>query len=159
MDCGGRNIINPHHGFGGYREEYQKSSVEKYVERIKVSFEKEVEKKFDELGFPETIEQDDYEFISGFADAPRSDFDAMIRRIERQLSRNEEIDKKEIKKEYKEILEQLQLPSEMAEQLIKNPLTNDKRKSEEFINLYVEKLILHSRFFLYDLLQPSRNNR
>ena len=121
-------------------EEYQKSSVEKYVERLKVSFEKEVENKFDELGFPETIEQDDYEFTSGFSQAPRSDFDAMIRRLERQLRKNEKVDKKEIKKEYKEILEQLQLPSEMAEQLIKNPLTNDKRKSEEFINLYVEKL-------------------
>ena len=56
------------------------------------------------------------------------------------LRRNEKVDKKKIKKEYEEILEQLQLPSEMAEQLIKNPLTNDKRKSEEFINLYLEKL-------------------
>ena len=121
-------------------EEYQKSSAEKYVERLKVSFEKEVENKFDELGFPEKIEQADYEFISGFADAPRSDLDAMIRRLERQLRKNEKVDKKEIKKEYKEILDQLQLPSEMAEQLIKNPLTNDMRKSEEFINSYLEKL-------------------
>ena len=121
-------------------EEYQKSSTEKYVERLKVSFEKEVESKFDELGFPETIKQNDYEFVSGFADAPRSDFDAMIRRLERQLRKNEKVEKKEIKKEYKEILEQLQLPSEMAEQLIKNPLTNDKGKSEEFINSYLEKL-------------------
>ena len=121
-------------------EEYQKSSVEKYVESLKVSFEKEVENKFDELGFPETIEQDDYEFTSGFSQNPRSNFDEMIRRFERQLSSNEKVDKKEIKKEYKVILEQLQLPSEMAEQLIKNPLTNDKRKSEEFINLYIEKL-------------------
>ena len=140
-------------------EEYQKSSTEKYVERLKVSFEKEVENKFDELGFPETIEQDGYEFISGFADAPRSDFDAMIRDYERRLSKNEKVDKKEIKKEYKEILGQLQLPSEMAEQLIKNPLTNDKRKSEEFINSYLEKLSYIQDSFYTIYYNHHRNNR
>jgi DNA-directed RNA polymerase specialized sigma24 family protein len=121
-------------------EEYQRSSIESYVERLKTSFEKEVENKFNELGFTETIDQNDYEFTSQFAEAPRRDFDGMIRRYERLLSRNEPIDKKKIKEEYKEILEQLLLPSEMAARLIKNPLTNDKRKSEEFINSYLEKL-------------------
>ncbi|QUW23230.1 hypothetical protein JSQ81_06750 [Sporosarcina sp. Marseille-Q4063] len=121
-------------------EEYQRSSTEKYIERLKISFEKEVENQFDKLGFPETIEENDYGFASGLAGTPRRDFDSMIRRYERLLSRNEPIDRKKIKNEYEEILEQLQLPSEMAEQLIKNPLTNDKRKSEQFINSYLEKL-------------------
>ncbi|WP_172373862.1 sigma-70 family RNA polymerase sigma factor [Sporosarcina jiandibaonis] len=120
-------------------EEYQKSSTEKYIERLKMSFEKEIENKFNELGFPETIEQNDNDFRSRYAEAPRRDFDAMIRRYERLMINNEKVDKKQMKKEYKEIIEQLQLPSEMAEQLIKNPITNNKRKSEEFINLYLEK--------------------
>ena len=121
-------------------EEYQRSSAEKYVERIKVSFEKEVENKFNELGFPEVTDQNDHNFYGQFSEAPRSNFDEMIRRYERVLSSNEKIDKKNIKKEYVEILDQLQLPSEMAKQLIKNPLTNDKEKSEEFISLYLDKL-------------------
>ncbi len=121
-------------------EEYQRSSAEKYVERIKVSFEKEVENKFNELGFPEITDQNDHNFYGQFSEAPRSNFDEMIRRYERLLSSNEKIDKKNIKKEYVEILDQLQLPSEMAKQLIKNPLTNDKEKSEEFISLYLDKL-------------------
>ena len=121
-------------------EEYQISSAEKYIERLKISFEKEVADKFTELGFPETIEQDDYSFGSQFSESARRDFDEMIRNYERQLSREEKFDKKELKKEYQAILEQLKLPSEMAAQLIKNPLTNDKEKSEMFIIEYIQKL-------------------
>ena len=121
-------------------EEYQRSSAEKYVERIKVSFEKEVENKYNELGFPEITDQSDFNFTGQFSDESRSNFDEMIRRYERVLSSNEKVNKKKIKEEYVEILGQLQLPSEMAKQLIKNPLTNDKEKSEEFISLYLEKL-------------------
>ena len=137
-------------------EEYQKSSTEKYVERLKTSFENEVTNKFNELGITETIEENDYEYIDigQFTDAPRRDFDGLIRRYERLLSRNEPIDKKKIKKEYEEILEQLQLPSEMAERLINNPLTNDKRKSEEFIDSYLEKLSFIQDTFLYALSPP-----
>ena len=47
----------------------------------------------------------------------------------------------------------------MAKQLIKNPLTNDKEESEEFIRFILRKAFLCSKFFLYDLLQPSRNNK
>ena len=135
-------------------EEYQKSSAEKYVERLKVSFEKEVENKFNELGFPEIIDQNDFafDFADQFLKAPRRDFDGMIRRYERLLSSNKKVNKKKLKKEYVEILDQLQLPSEMAKHLMANPLTDDKGKSEEFINLYLEKLYFiensfHSIFY------------
>ncbi|WP_210471118.1 RNA polymerase sigma factor [Sporosarcina sp. 6E9] len=121
-------------------EEYQRSSTEKYIARIKTDFEKEVQNKFDELGIPETIESNDYDFTSGLADAPRRDFDSMIRRYERLLEKNEPIDKGKIKEEYQELLEQIQLPSEMATRVIKKPLTNDKKQSEEFIHSYLEKL-------------------
>ena len=120
-------------------EEYKKNSAEKYVERLKSSFEDEITSKFNELGLIESTIKELYSDPISYGELARDEFDTMTSNIERTISKNETINKKMIEKQYDEILMKLQLPSEMAEQLFKNPLTNDIEKSGDFIKEYLEK--------------------
>ena len=70
----------------------------------------------------------------------------MITRYERVIAKTGILNKKKINEEYQEIIKTLELPSEMAERLVKNPLTNDKVNSEEFMKGYLEQ---------FDILQQS----
>ena len=120
-------------------EEYKKNSAEKYVERLKSSFEDEITNKFNEMGLIESTIKELYSDPNSYGQLARDEFDTMTSNLERTISKNESINKKMIEKQYDEILMKLQLPSEMAEQLFENPLTNDIEKSGDFIKEYLEK--------------------
>ena len=122
-------------------EEYKKASAEKYVEQLKVSFEEEIASRHAELGLTEPTEEDKQEYYYfGYGKQAREDFEMMIQREERVIAETGKIDKKNIGKQYDEIIKTLALPSELAEQLVKNPLTSDKEKSAEFIIEYVKQI-------------------
>jgi DNA-directed RNA polymerase specialized sigma24 family protein len=122
-------------------EEYKKASAEKYIEQLKVSFEEEVENRYTELGLTEKTKKDKQEFYEiEYGKQARENFEMMIQKEERVIAETGKIDKKNIGKQYDEIIQTLELPSELAEQLVKNPLTSDKEKSEEFIIEYVKRI-------------------
>lgn len=132
-------------------EEYQNSSAEKYVERLKKSFENEVAEKHSEVGLPLPEEKlIDEEIYPEFFDGPaREEFEELIRELEEQITSNEKIYKKEVSRQYDEILSKLELPSEMTDHLFENPLTDNKEKSEEFIERYVEMVFsLQQSYFM-----------
>ena len=81
-----------------------------------------------------------------YGNKARVDFEAMTTRYERVIAETGILNKKKVSEEYKEIIKTVELPSEMAERLVKNPLTNDKVNSEEFMKGYLEQ---------YDILQQS----
>lgn len=122
-------------------EEYKKASAEKYVERLKESFEQEIESRYSELGLTEPTEVDklDYNY-PWYGKSARADFKSMIARYEGVIAKTGTLNKKMIEDEYGKIIEKLKLPSEMVNRLFENPLANDKVKSEEFMKGYLEQV-------------------
>jgi len=128
-------------------EEFKKASAEKYFERLKLSFEKEIDSRYIELGLTESVEKDKVEFnFMLYGNQAREDFEAMTTRYERIIAETGMLNKKKISEEYQEIIRSVELPSEMGVRLVKNPLTNDKVNSEEFMKGYLKQ---------YDILQQS----
>lgn len=128
-------------------EEFKKASAEKYFEQLKLSFEKEIGSRYIELGLTELTEKDEIEFnIMLYGNQAREDFEAMTTRYERVIAKTGILNKKKVSEEYNELIKTVELPSEMAERLVKNPLTNDRVNSEEFMKGYLEQ---------YDILQQS----
>ncbi|MBO0589637.1 hypothetical protein [Sporosarcina sp. E16_8] len=128
-------------------EEYKKASAEKYVERLKGSFENEMESRYSELGLTESTEKEklDYNYIR-YGKQARDDFESMIARYESVIAKTGTLNKEKIEDEYGKIINQLELPSEMVSRVVKNSLVNDKVKSEEFMKGYIEQ---------YDTLQQA----
>ena len=128
-------------------EEYKKASAERYIERLKATFEKEIDSRYIKLGLTKLTEKD--RIVLGhnmFDDQAREEFEAMTSRYERVIAETGTLNKKKINEEYKEILKTVELPSEMAEQLVKNSHANEKVKSEEFIKDYLKQ---------YDIIQQA----
>ena len=118
-------------------EEYQKASSEKYLEKLTTSFGEEMTSRFNILGLTEPTDKDDEDFHGiPFGQQARGEFETLIRKAELEIVKNNTIDKKMIGEQYEEIIKTLELPSEKAEKLFKNPLTNDKDKSEKFLTDY-----------------------
>ena len=123
-------------------EEYKKASAEKYIERLKASFEKEVGNRYTELGLAEPTE-DGAEFNHiYYGNQQRTDFDYMIRRYEAVISSTGSLNKKKVEEEYGEIIKSLELPSEMTKRLFKKSIADDLEKSNEFMLGYLEKIYL-----------------
>ena len=99
------------------------------------------------MGLIESTIKELYYDPTSYGRLARDEFDTMTSNLERTISKNETINKKMIEKQYDEILMKLQLPSDMAEQLFKNPLTNDIEKSGDFIKEYLEKYYLFRDFY------------
>ncbi len=124
-------------------EEYQKASAEKYVERLKVSFEEEMATRFTELGLTESTKEEERELhYIPYGKQARIDFESMTDSIERVLEETGTINKEKISEQYDDIIKTLELPAEMAERLVKTPLTADKEKSEEFMGAYLNQLYI-----------------
>jgi len=124
-------------------EEHKIASVGKYLERLTVSFEKEIGRRYTELGLKELSEEDESGFPPiQYGEKQRSDFETMVRRYKSDITKTGAINKKELKKEYRKIIKSLELPSEMAVRLFKNPLTADLKKSDKFMEGYLEQFIV-----------------
>jgi len=121
-------------------EEYQKTAAEKYRERLKESFENEMSTRFAELGMAESTENDSPEWnLISYGKEARFEFQQLLRRYDNELKDTGTVDRKNIKEQYNAIIETLALPSEMVERLAKNPLSDHKDKSEDFMKAYLER--------------------
>lgn len=121
-------------------EEYKKSSDEKYLARLKTSFENEIATTFMTLGLvePKGEEQEFYRDMFGYDE--RQQFEKLTKKLQKQLTNNEKINRENVQKQYGEIMGNLEFPSEMIAKLLKKPLTDDRASSEAFIKAYITKV-------------------
>lgn len=121
-------------------EEYKRSSDEKYLARLKTSFENEMATKYMTLGLvePKGEEQEFYSNMFGYDE--RQQFEGVTKKIQEQLTNNEKINRKNVQEQYGEIMGNLEIPSEMVAKLLKKPLTDDRASSEAFIKAYITKI-------------------
>lgn len=144
---------------------YQQSSAEKLIEKMSTSFQQELDDRFELIGLSEPEESNNgYTLVmQGFRSEispisygydTKTKFKRFVREVERQLEEEGRINKKEAKQKYNELVLELRLPSEMVEQLQKEPLNDDREQSlifldelrskNEFLtNVYIEILGEH----------------
>lgn len=138
-------------------EEYKMASDEKYLERLGASFEKEIGNRYTELGLKESTEEDMVEFNPNqYGKQQRDDFESMVHRYEKDLTKTGTLNKKKMKKEYRKITKSLELPSEMTARLFKNPLTDDMEKSDEFMKAYLKQFIVIQQSYYMVLIKSSK---
>lgn len=120
-------------------EEYRTSSAEKYVEKLSASFEKEIQKKYDIVGLVELDEtESNGNYFEPFGKNARFQFSVLESNVKRQIDSGFVINKEKIENEYNEILQELELPSEMVARVIANPLLDSEEESEKFIKRYID---------------------
>lgn len=136
-------------------EEYRTSAAEKYIEKLSLSFESEIQKKYTKLGLVELDEKESDEnmYMDTFGKETKSRFDILKNNLKRQIDRSHTIDKDKAEKEYNEILQQLELPSEMVAKLIENPLNEQEEESEKFIKRYIETYFAIQNQYYYVISQ------
>ncbi|QNK89212.1 hypothetical protein H7992_05765 [Sporosarcina sp. resist] len=138
-------------------EEYKMASDEKYLEQLGASFEKEIGYRYTELGLKESTEEDILDFNPNqYGKQQREDFESMVRRYEKVLTKTGTLNKKRIKKDYQAIIKSLELPSEMTAQLFKNPLTDDVKKSDEFMKRYLKQFTVIQQSYYTVLFKSSK---
>jgi len=138
-------------------EEYKMASDEKYLERLGASFEKEIGNRYTELGFKESNEEDMVEFNPNqYGKKQRDDFESMVHRYNKDLTKTGTLNKKKIRKEYRKIIKSLELPSVMTARLFKNPLTDDIEKSDEFMKRYLEQFTVIQNSYYMVLINGSK---
>lgn len=138
-------------------EEYKMASDEKYLEQLGASFEKEIGYRYTELGLKESTEEDILDFNPNqYGKQQREDFESMVRRYEKVLTKIGTLNKKRIKKDYQAIIKSLELPSEMTAQLFKNPLTDDVKKSDEFMKRYLKQFTVIQQSYYTVLFKSSK---
>lgn len=138
-------------------EEYKMASDEKYLEQLGASFEKEIGYRYTELGLKESTEEDILDFNPNqYGKQQREDFESMVRRYEKDLTKTGTLNKKRIKKDYQAIIKSLELPSEMTAQLFKNPLTDDVKKSDEFMKRYLKQFTVIQQSYYTVLFKSSK---
>lgn len=121
-------------------DEYKADSSTKFIAKLEKSFEKEYQDRLEQIGLTPLVERESSiaEFIFG-KDVP-SDFDMFIFNQNRILEKEGMVNKKDVRKEYDAYIEQIKLPSELAEELISHPTTKNWEESEQFMERYMEKL-------------------
>jgi len=138
-------------------EEYKMASDEKYLERLVASFEKEIGSRYSELGLKESTEEDMVEFNPNqYGKQQRDDFESMVHRYNKDLTKTDTLNKKKIRKEYRKIIKSLELPSVMTARLFKNPLTDDMEKSDEFMKSYLEQFTVIQNSYYMVLINGSK---
>ncbi|EMR05156.1 hypothetical protein C772_02916 [Bhargavaea cecembensis DSE10] len=103
-----------------------------YVKKLESRFDEEKER------FQEKIGAADMEMRHDFITIQQAEpeFRMFISRLDRAVQKGEAPTKKEVTKEFSEILDVFDLPSEMARQLSEQPIQDDQYKSREFVRLF-----------------------
>ena len=135
--------------------EYKKNSAVKYIEKLKQTYEEELENTYIELGFEEESFNEIGEHLgsSYLGTQERLKFEMLIKRIERVLEEQGTINKKKIEVEFEELITDLETPAQMAESIFEEPLSTDLKASEEFIQKYLAKYLIinqHYHMLVYD---------
>lgn len=120
--------------------EYQTKAAEKYLNRLQENFERDMTNRIAELGFPRPTEGDvPSNYLNNYGREVHVEFQSLMRRAEKELRESGTINRKSVKGQYAAIMDTLVFPSEMAEKLIENPLTDNQEQSEVFIKSYLER--------------------
>ncbi|WP_155767476.1 hypothetical protein [Sporosarcina ureilytica] len=132
-------------------EPYKRASTEKWIEQLKVTYEEQLSDTYEKLGLTEENFAGtgalDMFGRSYFSDQEINLFERFIKRIEQDFEDEKELDKHEISKQFDEFIENLKVPSDMAEELFKQPLTNDLKASEAFLEQYIPKYYILSHVY------------
>lgn len=116
-------------------EEWRHKSDQKYIENIKTDFAAELSKKQEILGVSGEVVRS-----IPFIEEVNEQFDKLTQDLDKKIEENERIDRNNAKEQLSNLSVSMKLPSELADDLFKSPLTADAEKSTEFINEYFEKL-------------------
>lgn len=124
-------------------EAYQQAATEKWIEKMKDTYEQQRTQAFVELGL-----EDEDERMTSFSglfgnqyltQEEKMYFQRFIKEVESDFEENNPIDKEKVNEEFDEIIDHMISPSEMIEDLFKNPLTDDKEASQDFLEKYLPK--------------------
>lgn len=105
---------------------------DRYLTKLEEDFQKDKERKLEQLQLKESVFQE-LSFVSEI----NTNFELMIRRYKRMLEDGEKVEREKIREEYKELIESMALPSDMLDDLFKNPLNDDEKKSQLFFDKYL----------------------
>ena len=102
---------------------------EKFIESKKLSFQQELDERFELIGLaePDKDEQETYIHYSNgmrikeeiYGNETKWEFNRFIRELEKQVDEEGKINKKEANQRYDVLIHELRLPSEMLEELKK----------------------------------------
>ncbi|MCM3711571.1 RNA polymerase sigma factor [Sporosarcina luteola] len=120
-------------------EAYQKKSAEKFIEKARASFQKELERNSYLAGISIKDKKENL-YTEWYGEETIRKFDVFINRLEGQVDRSGRVDKKKAEEEYGVIVKELEVPSEMVKKLLKKPLVDDEEKSMDFMNEYLGKV-------------------
>lgn len=132
-------------------DDYALKSSIKLIDQMEAEFEEEIARKYELVGLQEKMVVDRGYPDGIFNQLTRQEFRFFIRKLRKQVEEEQPIERKEVKKQYEQYLEEFQLPSEMVDDLFRNPLSLDPVKSEQFINDYYQKLKVIQQVY-YDVL-------
>lgn len=144
-------------------ESYQLAATEKWIEKMKDTYEQQRTQAFKEIGL-----EDDDDRLTSFnglfgsqylTHEEKMYFHRFIKEIEKDFEQNNPIDKKKVTEEFDEIIDEMISPSEMIEDLFKNPLTDDKEGSQAFLEKYLPKRYVMSTVYLemiYESIEIDR---
>lgn len=123
---------------------------DRFLAKMKEEYQEVKQQKTDTLQVkPEAFQQ------MMFVQEADKSFGRIMTKFKRRITDGEEIKKEEIREEYNKVLESLNLPSEMVKKVIKDPLTDDEQKSEEFFNDYLMRLDEIKYAYYQSLYDPS----
>lgn len=127
------------------------TSDERYVEKMQKKFAQEKRNKGKILGVDEHIVNGIY-----FIENGNIEFESLIQELELRIKGEKEVNRKYADEKYKEISEEMKLPSELSAELFKRPLREDEEQSVAFASNYVEKL-QQLQFALFEEVLPDFN--
>ncbi|MCG3088617.1 hypothetical protein [Sporosarcina cyprini] len=122
-------------------DEHKASSSAKLIAKLEASFEKEFQDRLDQSGLAPLIEKDPMMINFLYNRDIRKEFDMYIFNLDYTLEKKGVIDKKEALKQYDKFIDEIKLPSEIAEELFARPLTKNLEESERFLERYLVKLM------------------
>ncbi|GKV56907.1 hypothetical protein NCCP2222_28540 [Sporosarcina sp. NCCP-2222] len=130
-------------------DEYKAASSAKLIAKLETSFEKEFQDRLDLSGLAPLIEKDPMMINYLYNKDIRKEFDMFIFNLNYTLEKKGVIDKKEALKQYDEFIDEIKLPSEIAEELFAHPLTNNLKESERFLERYLMRLMQMQAGYMY----------
>lgn len=139
--------------------EWAHKSDQKFIERLKKDFAKEVRKKQKVLGFTEEVMKDVH-----FIKEANDQFNEHILNLEHALEKGKKLDRNVSMTFLHDLLVSIKLPSELTNELFKSSLTKDAEASLEFITAYIlQTYKVQGSIFeqfsseFHELLEPAFN--
>lgn len=138
-------------------EAYQLAATEKWIEKMKDTYQQKRADTLKELGIESDLEA--VTRLSGMFNSQyltpelEAQFERFIEGIEIDLEKDKPIDKEKLTEEFEEYIDQLTTPNEMVDALFAEPLTKDKKRSAAFLERYLPKRYILSTVYLDEIYE------